>query len=82
MKQEKISASEFKSKCLHLMEETAKEGKEFVITKRGKPISKLVPYTTRPASIFGMGEGKLKIHGDIVSPIDDFEWTADEENIR
>ena len=39
-----LKASEFKAKCLKLMDEVQKTGDEIVITKNGKPISKLVPY--------------------------------------
>lgn len=41
-----IKASEFKAKCLQLMDEVNNSGKEIIITKNGKPVSKLVqrPY--------------------------------------
>ena len=39
-----IKASEFKAKCLKIVDEVSKNGEEVVITKNGKPISKLVPY--------------------------------------
>ena len=80
MKQVQITASEFKSKCLHLMDEIARDGTELVITKHGKPVSKLVPYVKRPESLFGAAKGKLTIIGDIVSPLD-IEWNGDEENV-
>ena len=38
-----IKASEFKAKCLKLMDEVAETGEEIVITKNGRPVSKLVP---------------------------------------
>ena len=36
-----IKASEFKAKCLKLMDEVAENGEEIVITKNGKPVAKL-----------------------------------------
>ena len=39
-----ISASQFKAKCLDLMDVVAESGGEYVITKHGKPVAKLVPY--------------------------------------
>ena len=39
-----IKASEFKAKCLKLMDEVAETGQEIVITKNGKPVSRLAPY--------------------------------------
>jgi antitoxin (DNA-binding transcriptional repressor) of toxin-antitoxin stability system len=42
-----------------------------IITKRGKPVAKLVPVETEKDDIFGFmeGKGKIEIKGDIVSPI-------------
>ena len=43
-----IKASEFKAKCLKLMDEVADNGNEIVITKNGRPVSRLVPYREKP----------------------------------
>ena len=48
-----IKASEFKAKCLQLMDEVAETGDEIVITKNGRPVSRLVPYREKPKSWFG-----------------------------
>lgn len=69
-----ITASEFKSKCLQLMDEVATGEKELVITKHGKPVSKLVRYHKKPKSLFGIAKDDIEILGDIVSPIEDLEW--------
>ncbi len=45
-----MKASEFKAKCLQLMDEVAENGGEIVITKNGKRVSKLVPYKEQPGS--------------------------------
>ena len=37
-----IKASEFKAKCLKLMDEVAETGEEIIITKNGKPVAKLI----------------------------------------
>ncbi len=71
-----IQASEFKAKCLKIMDDVARTGEEVVITKNGKAISKLVPYREPRQSLFGIHAGKLIIHGDILAPIGD-EWKAD-----
>lgn len=83
-----IKASEFKAKCLELMDEIAESGEEIVITKHGRPVSRLVPYrderektqdsgnTKKPKTLFGMYRGKIEIHGDIVAPMP-AEWFAD-----
>lgn len=70
-----IKASEFKARCLKLMDEVAETGKEIVITKNGRPVSRLVPHVERPRSLFGIDKGKIEILGDIIEPID-VEWDA------
>jgi prevent-host-death family protein len=76
-----ISAAEFKANCLRLMDEVAQRRTPLVITKRGKPVAKLVPADERPIDIFGRMAGTVKICGDIISPIEDLDWTGDAENI-
>jgi prevent-host-death family protein len=76
-----IPAAAFKANCLRLMDEVAKRRVPIVITKRGKPVAKLVPVDEEPIDLFGYMAGTIKICGDIVSPIDDVEWTGDAENI-
>lgn len=72
-----IKASEFKAKCLKLMDEVAETGEPLVITKNGRPVSQLVPYHRKPGTLFGILRNSLTIRGDIISPIDD-EWEADQ----
>ena len=71
-----IKASEFKAKCLKLMDEVAENGEEIVITKNGKPVAKLTAYRERPKTLFGIDKDRLEILGDIISPID-VEWEAE-----
>ena len=71
-----IKASEFKAKCLKLMDEVAETGESIVVTKNGRPVSRLAPYRQRPESLFGALKGSVEIRGDIVGPID-AEWEAD-----
>ncbi len=70
-----MKASEFKARCLKLMDEVAETGKEIVITKNGRPVSRLVPHIERPKTVFGIDKGKIEILGDIIEPID-VEWDA------
>ena len=71
-----IKASEFKAKCLKLMDEVAESGGEIIITKNGKPVSRLAPYREKTETWFGRDRGKIEILGDIVSPMP-AEWFAD-----
>ena len=70
-----IKASEFKAKCLKLMDEVAETGEEIVITKNGRPVARLVPCKSKPSKWFGADEGVVEILGDIISPLD-VEWEA------
>ena len=76
-----IKASDFKSKCLKLMDEVADNGIEIIITKHGKPVAKLTSLQERPNTLFGAGRGRMKILGDIISPID-VEWEAQSDPDR
>ena len=71
-----MTATEFRAKCLGLMDEVAETGREIVITRRGKPVARLVPYWRRPRSLFGMDRGRIESLGDIIAPID-VEWDAE-----
>jgi len=66
-----IPAGAFKARCLAIMDEVASKRESVVITKRGKPVAKLVPVEKEKDDIFGFmkGKGKIEIKGDIVSPI-------------
>ena len=76
-----MKASEFKAKCLRLMDEVAENGGEIVITKNGRPVAKLTAFQERPKSLFGAGRGRMKILGDIISPLD-VEWEAQSDPDR
>jgi prevent-host-death family protein len=75
-----IKASEFKTKCLKLMDEVAESGEEIVITKNGRPVSRLVPYREEPKLAFGRNRDNIRILGDIVSPMP-AEWYEDSEDV-
>ncbi|THF62144.1 type II toxin-antitoxin system Phd/YefM family antitoxin [Pseudothauera rhizosphaerae] len=71
-----IQASEFKAKCLALMDAVAATGEAWVITKNGRPVAELRPFSGgRVPSPLGL-HPSLEIHGDILAPIDDEDWKA------
>jgi prevent-host-death family protein len=72
-----IPAGEFKAKCLKLMDQVARSGVPIVITKRGKPVAKLVPpdETEARAPLFGYLAGCGSIRGDIVD-VPEVEWSV------
>jgi prevent-host-death family protein len=70
-----VKASEFKAKCLKIMDEVAATGEPVVITKNGVPISQLIPAKRRPETLFGALKGSVSIRGNIIGPVD-AEWDA------
>jgi prevent-host-death family protein len=71
-----ISASDFKARCAQVIDEVSKGSGSVVITKRGKPIAKLVPVEKKKrTTLFGFAPGCIKVHGDIVAPVE-VEWDA------
>ena len=72
-----IQASEFKAKCLGLMDQVARTGETIVVTKNGKPVAELRAHRPpRAKSIRGIHKGQLKILGDIISPVSKSLWKA------
>ena len=68
MKTKTIPAGMFKARCLAIMDEVQAKREAVVITKRGKPVAKLVPVEKEKDDIFGFFKGKIKVTGDVVSP--------------
>jgi prevent-host-death family protein len=73
-----LSISEFKAKCLRLIEDVAQKHTELVISKRGRRLAKVVPFDAEQPSILGFMEGTATIHGDVVAPLDEHWEAADD----
>ncbi|MFN7097216.1 MAG: type II toxin-antitoxin system Phd/YefM family antitoxin [Gammaproteobacteria bacterium] len=72
---QKVTAAHFKTHCLQLMDIAHVKHESVIITKRGKPIAKLIPYDETPPKLFGSLQGSATIKGDLIEPID-IEWEA------
>jgi prevent-host-death family protein len=71
-----IQVSEFKAKCLALVDEVASSGEVLVVTKNGKPVAEVRPFSGgREGSPFGL-HTTLQVLGDIVTPLDTDDWDA------
>ena len=72
-----IPAGEFKARCLQLMDRVARTREPIIITKRGRPVAKLVPPDDPqpPGPLFGYMAGTAEIRGDIVQT-PHLEWSA------
>ncbi len=67
-----VPAGEFKAKCLALFDEVETRRRCFVVTKRGRPVARVVPLPTgRPSSLLG----SLLHEEDLLLPVD-VEWDA------
>lgn len=71
-----IKASEFKAKCLGIMNEIAKTGEEVVVTKNGKPMTRMVPYKQLTESPIGLHKGLWKLEDDLVESVGE-KWEAE-----
>jgi prevent-host-death family protein len=77
MAMKKIAAAAFKAKCLTLMEQVRSTKQPLLITKRGKPVAKLVPVDTGEDNFIGRLKGVFRVVGDIESPVEPAEaWES------
>lgn len=71
-----IGVAEFKARCLELLERVGSRGDELIVTKRGKPIARVVPIRPEVRPLKGLLAGQVKIVGDIVNVNWADEWEA------
>jgi prevent-host-death family protein len=64
-----MQAGEFKARCLKVMDQVRATREPVIITKRGRPVAKLVPVDRRSDDIFGCLKDVFQIVGDIESPV-------------
>jgi prevent-host-death family protein len=64
-----MQASAFKARCLSVMDDVQATGEPVIVTKRGKPVVKVVPMKPEKDDIFGFMADKFDIVGDIESPV-------------
>jgi len=79
LKMKEVAISEFKAKCLGMLEEVRKTRKPIRVTRFGEPVAEIVPPTPKPRSKSWLGSmaGSVKILGDIVGPTGSFDdWDA------
>ena len=62
-KLESVPAGQFKAHCLSLLDKVARTRQPLIVTKRGKPVAKVVPTETRiPRKL----QGSVKFYGNVV----------------
>lgn len=73
----KMPAGSFKAKCLVVMDEVQANHETVVITKRGKPVAKLVPVNQMTDEIYGFLADRGSVVGDIITPaLSSEDWGA------
>jgi len=74
----RVPAAEFKAHCLELMDRVRETRAEYVVTKHGKPVAKLVPYDPPKQShtVFGCMRGTVLRYDRPFDPIPG-EWTME-----
>ena len=70
-----LDAVTFKEQCPAILDRLDAEG--LVITKRGKPVARVVPYDREFAGLIGSLREKIEIRGDVLST--NARWNADAE---
>jgi prevent-host-death family protein len=70
-----IPAAVFKAQCLTLMEEVRSTKRPLLITKRGKPVAKLVPIDQPKDDFIGRLKGVFEVVGDLDAGAAD-EWES------
>ena len=68
-----MRASTFKARCLSVMNDIQATGEPVIVTKRGKPVAKLVPADDDKDDFIGRLEGVFRVVGDVESPMDGWE---------
>jgi len=73
-----IDAAEFKAKCLKLVDDVVATRRPLLITKRGKPVARIVPVEdeSAPPSLFGYMKGTGEIVGDVID-VPPEPWSAE-----
>lgn len=68
----KVAISEFKAKCLAILDEVQKTKQPILVTRRGQPVAKIDPPPPKDdRSWIGSMKGRMEILGDIVGPASD-----------
>ena len=63
-----MTAAEFKARCLELMDRVAREREPIIVTKRGKPVARMMPVRQADNSkLIGSMRGKVTVRGNIFS---------------
>jgi len=72
-----VSTSELKASCSKIIQEVEQGRTPVIITRRGRPVARIVPLERERPSLFGFARGTITVCGDVIGPID-VTWEAAE----
>lgn len=77
MKRRTVTVTEFKAKCLALLDGVAKRGDTLTITRRGRPLASVKPVRRAPwKSLEGILEGKITVDDDALMADTSHLWNV------
>ena len=71
-----VGATEFKARCLKILDDVAERGETVVVTKRGKPVARVTPVAPERRPLKGRWRGLGETLGDIVEFDTSDDWNA------
>ncbi len=71
-----VSKARFKAKALEHLRDVERTGRELIITDRGRPVVKVVPYVDDPEALLRSLRGSVRRFVDPLQPVD-VEWEAE-----
>jgi prevent-host-death family protein len=71
----RIPATEFKAHCLALLEEVRQTRQSLLVTRHGKPVAEISPYTPKNDAGENPLKGSILYQGDLISPLNE-KWDS------
>ena len=74
--EKRVAKSKFKPRALHYFREVQRTGKELIITDRGKPVLKIVPYSEKPSEILNQLRYSVIKYESPTEPVGLDDWES------
>lgn len=71
-----VSKSQFKAQALEYFRRVEKTGEELIVTDKGRPVLKIVPYAHDPAEALRALRGSVLRYDEPTAPVDPEAWEA------
>ena len=67
----KVAATEFKERCLALLEEVRQTRQSLLVTRHGKPVAEILPYVPKGSGSTNPLKGSILSQNDLIEPLDE-----------